>query len=263
MDALHDLDVVRLVPPLGARHDGRPFFSASSAVAITDADALRIDGDRLLREHVLAGLDRRREVGRPEDTAGAARITRSQSGREDLLERVEPGERGLGRRRSRGRPECFLSSAFDSSSMSGNRSPIAVITISGDASAQSRAAPVPRPPQPMRPDLDPLRRVGGEGAAGRVERRGQRGHRRGLENLPAGHARRIGLGLVFHGMTPARCPPALASRATAGRITPRRVAAAGQKRACRMRSSPANRPLPVARMTTSAPSSTRFLFTIR
>ena len=55
---------------------------------------------------------------------------------------------------------------------------------------------------------------------------------------------------------PGTTRPPVAHQAAASRG--RRV-----KRACRMRSSPAKRPLPVAKMTTSAHSSTRFLFTIR
>jgi len=52
---------------------------------------------------------------------------------------------------SRGAASFCFSCPRDHSSWSGNRSPRAAITTSGEAVAQSMAAPVPRPPQPITP----------------------------------------------------------------------------------------------------------------
>src|SRR5437870_2968699 len=49
------------------------------------------------------------------------------------------------------RPSSLLSRCRELSSRSLNKSPIATIRTAGDALAQSNAAPVPRPPQPIKP----------------------------------------------------------------------------------------------------------------
>ena len=81
---------------------------------------------------------------------GEARITRSTGVARTFLYASKPVKQVSGVALTR--PGSFLfSSASDACSMSGKRSPRATISMSGDAVAQSTAAPVPRPPQPMRP----------------------------------------------------------------------------------------------------------------
>jgi hypothetical protein len=68
-------------------------------------------------------------------------------------------------------------------------------------------------------------------------------------------------GVVWIGSFPSRATAVVFSRyGVIGAVVSRRRRA---KSPCRMRSSPAKRPLSVTRMTMSAHSSTRFLFTIR
>ena len=77
VDPLHALDVAGLVAALGAGDD-RELLLLGLLVGGQDlADAGAVDGDRLLGEDVLAGLDGRLEV-RGRKPGGVARITRSQ-----------------------------------------------------------------------------------------------------------------------------------------------------------------------------------------
>ena len=66
VDALHELEVPRLMAALRARDDGQALLRGQLGRGDDRADADRIDGDRLLHEDVLAGLDGGLEVDRPE-----------------------------------------------------------------------------------------------------------------------------------------------------------------------------------------------------
>ena len=96
MDALHGLDVPRIVPALRARHDRQPLALGQLGRGDHGAYADRVHRDRLLHEDVLAGLDRRPQVLRPK-----ARRRRENDQvhvrREDLLVGVEPDETMLAR----------------------------------------------------------------------------------------------------------------------------------------------------------------------
>ena len=63
---LDRFDVARVVAPLQADGDHEVLLLGLLVGGQNAADARRVDGDRLLHEDVLAGLDRRLEVHRPE-----------------------------------------------------------------------------------------------------------------------------------------------------------------------------------------------------
>ena len=203
---------------------------------------------------------------------GVARITRSQSVASDLPERIEAAERGLGcRRHALGRellPELALRPrdlVREEVAEGGDHD------IGRGVDAVDRGAGAPAAAA-YEANTDSLGCVGGEGAASGVERSCQRGERGRLEDFPAGQGRRRGLRVVSHHMTSSRSPlcggvrlrshrerraddpPSRAATRTRRR-TNQAAASRGRrakKSACRMRSSPAKRPLPVTRMTTSA-----------
>jgi hypothetical protein len=74
VEARDRLEVLGLVPPLRAGDDAEPLLARRSYVASTDRMPDRVDGDRLLREDVLARATPPRDApGRK--PGGAARIT--------------------------------------------------------------------------------------------------------------------------------------------------------------------------------------------
>ena len=127
----------------------RFFAAARSAVAITERTpsgsvATGFSVNTCLPASIAAARCSGRKNG------GAARITRSTGAASTFLKASKPLKHSSGVAVTR--PGSFLlRSAKAPCTWSGNRSPIAAITTSGEAFAQSTAAPVPRPPQPIRP----------------------------------------------------------------------------------------------------------------
>ena len=121
------------------------------------AHAGDVDGDRLLGEDVLAGVDGGREVERAE-AGRRGEHHQVDVRREHLLVRVEAGEAlvvlDLVALREFG---VFAISASiclrDCASRSGTRSPIAISSMPGAHCMFWMMPRVPRPPQPIRPTL--------------------------------------------------------------------------------------------------------------
>ncbi len=87
------LDVAGLVAALGAGDDRQPFLVGLFMGGQHLADAGAVDGDRLLGEEVLAGLDRRLDVLRTE--AGRGRQHHQVAAVDDLLIGVEADETAI------------------------------------------------------------------------------------------------------------------------------------------------------------------------
>ena len=92
--ALHDLEVVGLVAALGAGDDREALPRGELRRGDHRADAERVDRHRLLREDVLAGLDRGLEVRGAEEGRGGEDHHVDVRG-QHLLVGVEAGEAGL------------------------------------------------------------------------------------------------------------------------------------------------------------------------
>ena len=96
LHALHRLEVRRMMPALRARDDAETFLRRLLERLEHRLVAVRIDEDRLLGEHVLAGCNRGLEVRRTEP-GGRRENDVVHVGRDDLLERVPPRELPLRR----------------------------------------------------------------------------------------------------------------------------------------------------------------------
>ena len=106
MDPLQALDVAGLVAALGAGDDRQPFLVGFIIGGQHLADAGSVDGDRLLGEEVLAGLDRGLDVLGTE--AGRGRQHDQVAAVDDFLIGVEADEAAIV-----GDVEFLLASARD------------------------------------------------------------------------------------------------------------------------------------------------------
>ncbi len=114
-------------------------------------DAGRVDGHRLLGEDVLAGLDGRAQVDRPEMRRGAEQDHVDPAAQE-LAVGVEPDEAATGATSSLAAMASFLrrvSRLF--SRRSAKASAMATSRTFESAASACEAAPVPRSPQPISP----------------------------------------------------------------------------------------------------------------
>ena len=170
VDALHDLALGVLVAVAEAGDDGLVLLLGLAAGVDDRLHAGGVDGHGLLAEDVLAGLDGRLDVQRPE-VRRRGQEHHVDVAVEDLLVGVEADEAVVGlhvdlgadlARRRAGwlRLVCRWSS---------KTSPRATSLTLGSACRACAAAPVPRPPQPMRPMRERV------GAAGVDERHGTEG----------------------------------------------------------------------------------------
>ncbi len=194
--ALHDLEVVGLVAALGAGHDGEALLRRELRGGDDGADAERVDRHRLLREDVLAGLDRGLEVLGAEEGRGGEDHHVDVRG-QDLLPGVEAGEAGLGSGGEPGGGELLLQLPQRPLELVGEH-----VAEGGDhdvggggGAVDGRAGAAPAAADDPDPDL--LGHPGGEEAP--RERGGERGERRRAQDVPAGEGGRPDPCFVFHG----------------------------------------------------------------
>ena len=151
VDALHRLALGVLVAAAQAGDDRQVLLLGLAARVQDRADAGRVDGDRLLAEDVLAGLDGRLEVhGRK--CGGVAAAPRRRRWRGPACRRRSRRSSGRASRRPcrRSRRRCAGCSRL-AWRRSAKASPMATSLTLGSACRACAAAPVPRPPQPIRP----------------------------------------------------------------------------------------------------------------
>ena len=171
LDGVGVLAIALLVPALGAGHDGQALLLGQFAGLDDLACAGRVHGHGLLHEDVLAGLDRRLEVHRPECGGVASddhvHVLEGQELAVPVVSREHPVRRDLDDTAQRAFSvpvHHFLISltAFSIRPLKGSAR--ATISIPGEDSRQLMIAPVPRPPHP----ISPTRRVSEPAANARL-----------------------------------------------------------------------------------------------
>ena len=151
VDAPDGLAEAVVVAEAQAGDDREPLRRGQLAALEHGVDAGGVDGHRLLGEDVLAGLDRRAEVDRPE-VRRRAEQDHVDPAAQQLAVGVEPDEAAAGATSSLAAIVSFfrrVSRLF--SSRSSKASAMATSRTFDSAASACAAAPVPRSPQPIRP----------------------------------------------------------------------------------------------------------------